>query len=198
RARKVRADADALAARSAEEAEEAAQLIAERTAAMEAEHKETMSAAHDEARRIVTKAKGEAAELELQSTRARQSERERHDAELAAQRERARHEAQRMKDTAQEIATERLARSRELAAQADRARKQVVEQLGRVRDEVAKLPVQLSERHQDLAELTENDDVELLNRALSSQSQIKRSGSNGTNTASSSSAVGSSSPGATR
>ena len=174
--REAQQRADALTEESKREAEEAATLIAERKAAMEAEHNETMTAAREEARRIVTKAKGEAAELELQSTRARQSERERHDAEIAEQRDRARHETSRLKDTAHQIAVERLSRSRDLAAKADVARKQLVEQLNAVREQLSTLPEQLVLANEpDLTSLSDYDDIELLNKQLSTQSQIKRS-----------------------
>ncbi len=151
---------------------ESARLIAERTAAMEAEHTKTMKAANDEARRIVEKAKSEVAELEAVSARERALERERHDAELADQRERALDEANHIRQTALDIAGERLNRSREMAQAADRARQEIAANLGQLRDKLAGLPELLAQpEDSEYAVLSDTDDLELLNRKLSPEAR---------------------------
>ncbi len=158
---------------------ESARLIAERAAAMEAEHTKTMSAANDEARRIVEKAKAEVAELEAVSARERDNERERHDAELADQRERALDEAAHIRQTALDIAAERLNRSRELAQAADRARLDIAANLGQLRDRLAELPALLAQpEDSDFSVLTDAEDLELLNRRLSPEARAEEAPSN--------------------
>ncbi len=176
--------------------DENATFIAERTAAMEAEHASTMAAAKREAERIVANARAEAAELDAQARRDRERTQEDFDVTMAARRDKAvqavkelelsseatarelvdnaRAESERLLARSHSLATERVTRSAELVQSARQLRSRMLAQLSEVRSQLDELPRLLSELdgEEDLVEL---DSTDLLNKGLSEDAQITRS-----------------------
>lgn len=176
--------------------EENATFVAERTAAMESEHRSTMTAAKQEAERIVANARAEAAELDAQARRDRERTQEDFDVTMAARRDKAvqavkelelsseatarelvdnaRAESERLLARSHSLATERVTRSAELVQSARQLRSRMLAQLSEVRSQLDELPRLLSELdgEEDLVEL---DSTDLLNKGLSEDAQITRS-----------------------
>ncbi|GAB19494.1 hypothetical protein GOEFS_088_00050 [Gordonia effusa NBRC 100432] len=165
--------AEEVAATSKREAEKSARLLADRKSAMEKEHNSTMTAAREEAQRIVAKATNEATELEQQSARARKTEREQFDAQIAAEREKANAEVKRLKESAQRVALERMKQSREFAKRARSTHQGVLDHLEDLRKHLISAPGELKLAHiDDFADADDLSDTELLNRELSGPSKI--------------------------
>lgn len=138
--------AEARAAEIAAEADRLAEELAQRRQAMEAEHAKTMAAARAEADRIVAAAGEQAAVLAEQSRR----------------------QAGAVRETTEELARTRLARSRDLAVAARYAHTQVIDHLAALRDHLDSLPGALAFDDEDaeLISRTDAEDLELLNRTL--------------------------------
>ncbi|NMO04269.1 hypothetical protein HH308_23910 [Gordonia sp. TBRC 11910] len=165
--------AEEITAAAKREADKTAKSLADRKTAMENEHTATMTAARQEARRIVEKATNEAAELEQQSTRARNTERERFDAAIAAERAKTDAEVKRLKDTAQRVALERMHQSREFAKRARSTHQGVLDHLEELRKHLVSAPNELKLTHiDDFADADDLSDTELLNRELTGPSKI--------------------------
>lgn len=155
------------------EADKTARALADRKTAMENEHTSTMAAARDEARRIIEKATNEATELDQQSTRARNTERERFDAAIAAERAKTDAEIKRLKETAQRVALERMQQSREFAKRARSTHQGVLDHLDELRKHLITAPGELKLAHiDDFADADDLSDTELLNRELTGPSKI--------------------------
>ncbi|MGV9826678.1 hypothetical protein [Gordonia sp. NPDC003429] len=173
KATELRDEADAVNAKSKADAAEDDRLRDERRAAMEAEHTKTMTAAREEAQRMVAKAQAEAAELERESAQTRAEMQRQHEADLADQRRVALGEAQNIRQTAREIATERLARSREMAARADEARAGVLAEFEEIRTKLSDFPDILRRPGDvDYTAMSDADDLDELNRVLSERSRV--------------------------
>ncbi|MFT4044609.1 MAG: hypothetical protein QM673_15735 [Gordonia sp. (in: high G+C Gram-positive bacteria)] len=161
-ATRLREEAAALHAEATAAAEEDARLRSERRAAMESEHTTTMAAAHDEAAHIRDKARAEADQLARENAQT-----------IAEQHRIALEEATRIRDTAHEIAIERLSRSRELAVKADDARIAVLAQFAEIQQKLAAFPDILRPSADiDYTGGTAADEHELLNRVLSERAQL--------------------------
>lgn len=162
-----------IAAKSKREAEAASKAIADRKAAMEAEHTSAMTAARDQARRIIGKATADANEREAQAARKITSEREAFDAKVADERSRTDAEVKRLKENAERIALERMRQSREFAKRARSTHQSVLEHLEELRKHVTSAPGELKLAHiDDFADADDLSDTELLNRELTGPSKI--------------------------
>ena len=167
-------------AKAKADAAESDRLCTERAAAMEAEHTTTMNAARTQASQLVAKAHADADELARQSKQTRTEERRRHDSTLAEERRQALAEAKQIRDTARDIAIERLAGSRNLSAKADDARTQVLEEFEEIRTKLVEIqrefgtfPDTLRPAEDiDYTSLSDADDSELLNRILSERARF--------------------------
>ena len=119
-------------------------------------------------------------ELARQSKQTRTEERRRHDSTLAEERRQALAEAKQIRDTARDIAIERLAGSRNLSAKADDARTQVLEEFEEIRKKLTEIqrefgtfPDTLRPAEDiDYTSLSDADDSELLNRILSERARF--------------------------
>ncbi|MFW0790025.1 hypothetical protein [Gordonia sp. CPCC 205333] len=165
--------AEEIAATSKRDAEKTTRALADRKSAMENEHTSTMTAAREEAKRILAKATNEATELEQQSSRARNTERERFDTQIASERAKANAEVKRLKETAQRVALERMKQSREFAKRARSTHQGVLDHLEELRKHLISAPGELKLAHiDDFADADDLSDTELLNRELSGPSKI--------------------------
>ena len=176
----LRTDAESIHAKAKADAAESDRLCTERAAAMEAEHSTTMNAARTQASQLVAKAHADADELARQSKQTRTEERRRHDSTLAEERRQALAEAKQIRDTARDLAIERLAGSRNLSAKADDARTQVLEEFEEIRTKLVEIqrefgtfPDTLRPAEDiDYTSLSDADDSELLNRILSERARF--------------------------
>ncbi|KQR98952.1 hypothetical protein ASG12_11560 [Williamsia sp. Leaf354] len=195
-AQRLRGEATRLEAEARTAAEENATFIAERTAAMETEHKRTMKAARLEAERIVANARAEAEEIDVQARRERERVQEDFDVTMAARRDKAvqaikeleisseatarelvdnaNAESERLLAQSRSIATERVTRSGELVESARQLRSRMLAQLTEVRTHLDDLPRLLSEL-EDEKDIVDTDSTDLLNRGLSGDAKVVRS-----------------------
>jgi chromosome segregation ATPase len=205
-ASEIRARSEAEAAETLsiarQEAEEHRQDIARQTQemrdrrdAMNAEHEATMSAAHDEAARIVAEAKAQAEELDARAQSNRERIQEDFDLTMAARRkealEQAQHleatskaeakerldtaraEAESLRQRAASAATERVTRAQEVTEQIRTLRARMLAQLAEVRSQLDDVPQLLAEVH-DEPELLDPDTKGLLNKELSDNARLEQ------------------------
>jgi DNA repair exonuclease SbcCD ATPase subunit len=205
-ASEIRARSEAEAAETLsiarQEAEEHRQEIArqtqemnERREAMNAEHEATMSAAHDEAARIVAEAKAQAEELDARAQSNRERIQEDFDLTMAARRKEALEQAQHLEATskaeakerldaahaeaestrqrAASAATERVTRAQEVTEQIRTLRARMLAQLAEIRSQLDDVPQLLAEVHNE-PELLAPDTKGLLNKELSDNARLEQ------------------------
>ena len=139
-----------------------------------------MTAARTQASQLLAKTRADADELARQSKQTRTEERQRHDQQLAEERRQALAEAKQIRDTARDIAVERLAGSRALSAKADDARTRVLDEFEEVRKKLTEIQREFGTfpdtlrpaEDVDYTSLSDTDDSELLNRALSERARF--------------------------
>jgi hypothetical protein len=171
------------------------QEMRERRDAMNAEHEATMSAAHDEAARIVAEAKAQAEELDARSQSNRERIQEDFDLTMAARRKEALEQAQHLEATskaeakerldtaraeaestrqrAASAATERVTRAQEVTEQIRTLRARMLAQLAEVRSQLDDVPQLLAEVSNE-PELLDPDTKGLLNKELSDNARLEQ------------------------
>ena len=164
-----------------------------RRTAMEAEHVSTMDAAKAECERIIAAAHAEAEELALRADQSRERAQNDFEVSMAARREKlvsemehleatTREEARqhlevthanadRLRQHAQSVATERVIRAKESVEQVRLLRMRMLSAISEIREELAEVPDLLSDTEAD-AKLLEVDPLDLLNEGLSEDSRI--------------------------
>lgn len=174
------------------------QEMANRLAAMESEHEATMSAAHAEAGRIVAEATSQAEELDARAQSNRERIQEDFDLTMAARRsealeqakeleatskadakerlDTARAEAESIRQRAASAATERVTRAQEVAEQIRVLRSRMLAQLSEIRGQLDDVPQLLAEADTEPT-LLDPDTTGLLNKDLSDNAQLDKSGS---------------------
>ncbi|MBT0568233.1 hypothetical protein KIK15_15795 [Williamsia sp. CHRR-6] len=192
---RLRTEAANLEAEARRATEENARFIAERTAAMEAEHARTMSAAKAEAERIVANARAQAAEADAEAQRNRDRVQEDFDVTMAARRDKtvqaikeleltsqatakdlldnATAESERLLAQSRSIATERVTRSGELVQSARQLRGRLLAQISEVRSSLDELPRMLAELEGE-KDMVDTDITELINGGLGDAAKIDR------------------------
>jgi chromosome segregation ATPase len=171
------------------------QEMRDRRDAMNAEHEATMSAAHDEAARIVAEAKAQAEELDARSQSNRERIQEDFDLTMAARRKEALEQAQHLEATskaeakerldtaraeaestrqrAASAATERVTRAQEVTEQIRTLRARMLAQLAEVRSQLDDVPQLLAEVSNE-PELLDPDTKGLLNKELSDNARLEQ------------------------